>query len=154
MIDGGGFYFDGGQIDLGCDCPDCRPVTYTLTIVDQVHPGRPPLTMNDAHRAHWTRKKAARERISWQVKAALSVSPVPRLEKAKVAIVQYAPDARRRDADSLGLFRKSVLDAIVRAGVLPDDNVRHVIDGGNEIRLDRVNPRIEILITPISEGLL
>lgn len=120
--------------------------TYTLTITDDDHPGRPPLTMNDAHRAHWSKKRNARNRIHFQILRALQESPVPPLERATVTITQYAPDARRRDADSLGLFRKSVLDALVTLGVFPDDNTRHVVDGGNHITTDRAQPRIVITL--------
>jgi hypothetical protein len=120
--------------------------TYELTIVDGVHPGRPPLTMNDAHRVGWHKKRDARIRIHYQIKKALQDAPVPPLERATVAITQYAPDARRRDADSLGLFRKHALDALVKEGVLLDDAQKYVVDGGNHIDLDRGNPRMVITL--------
>lgn len=119
---------------------------FELTIVDPVHPGRPPLTMNAANSVHWSKKRDARIRTHALIKQALQKTPVPPLERATVAIVQLAPDARRRDNDSLGLFRKHVLDALVAEGVFPDDNTNHVIDGGNSIYTDRGYPRIVISI--------
>lgn len=119
-------------------------MTYLLTIVDSIHPGRPPLTMNDYAKAHWTKKRQARDRIHYQVKQALQKQPLPMFDRARIAIVQHAPDGRRRDVDGLNAFRKAALDALVRLGVLPDDNLRHVIDGGNRIELSSPHPRIVI----------
>jgi Holliday junction resolvase RusA-like endonuclease len=125
-------------------------MTRILTIVDPVHAGRPPMTMNEAHRAHWTAKKKARERLAWQIRAALAATPIPPMDRATITIVQHAPNAIRRDADGLGLFRKHAIDALVREGVLPDDNTAHVVDGGNRIEVDRLSPRIEIHLTEVA----
>ncbi|MES9513602.1 hypothetical protein ACIQYW_16155 [Rhodococcus erythropolis] len=121
---------------------------HTLTIIDTAHPGRPPLTMNKWRNAHWRTQSVAKKRIYYQVKAALQTTPIPTLERATVSIIQYAPNAIRRDVDGLGAFRKDMLDALVMNKVFPDDNTNHVIDGGNTILLDRENPRIEIRIEP------
>ena len=123
-------------------------MTYLLTIIDTVHPGRPPLTMNEFERAHHRKQTRAKHRIQWQIKAALQATPIPKLEQATVSVIQYAPNAIRRDVDGLGAFRKAMLDALVMNNVFPDDNTGHVIDGGNTILLDRDHPRIEIRIEP------
>ena len=117
---------------------------YELTIVDSIHPGRPPLTMNEWRNCHWRQKTTAKTRIAFQIKQALQRTPVPPTRRCKVVITQYAPDGRRRDADGLSAFRKDVLDSLVRCGVFPDDNFKHVVDGGNFIELDRTNPRMVI----------
>ena len=124
-------------------------MTYELTIVDGVHPGRPPLTMNEWRNCHWRQKTTAKQRITYQIKQALQKSPVPQIRRCQVTITQYAPDGRRRDVDGLGAFRKDVCDALVKWGVFPDDNYRHVVDGGNTIELDRTNPRIVIRLDVI-----
>lgn len=121
--------------------------TAVLTIIDAQHPGRPPLLMNDS--VHWSKKSEARDRIYWQITRALQQSPIAPMQRGRVEIVQFAPDGLKRDADGLGLFRKSVLDALVKRKVFPDDNVRHVIDGGNRIEVDRQKPRMEIRITEV-----
>ncbi|QIP39744.1 hypothetical protein G9444_2500 [Rhodococcus erythropolis] len=123
-------------------------MTHTLTIIDTVHPGRPPLTMNEYERAHYRKQTAAKRRIQWQIKAALQTTPIPTLNQATVSIIQYAPNKIRRDVDGLGAFRKAMLDALVMNKVFPDDNTNHVIDGGNTILLDRENPRIESESSP------
>ena len=118
--------------------------TYELVIVDTVHPGRPPLTMNEWRNCHWRTKATAKTRITYQIKQALQASPVPPIRRCKVTITQYAPDGRRRDVDGLSAFRKDVLDSLVKWGVFPDDNYKHIVDGGNEIEIDRDNPRLVI----------
>lgn len=123
---------------------------YLLTIVDSQHPGRPPLTMNEYERAHYRKQTAAKHRIQWQIKSALQVTPVAPMERVRVSITQHAPDGRRRDVDGLGAFRKAALDALVRNGVVIDDDHHRVIDGGNHIAIDRTNPRIEILLEEVA----
>lgn len=61
-----------------------------------------------------------------------------------VRIVWFAPDARRRDVDSLSTFAKACLDALRKRGIIDDDHsgiVRQV--GLGPIFISRDNPRIE-----------
>lgn len=119
--------------------------TYELTIIDGVHPGKPPMTMNEFQRCRsWKVKNQARDRIHYQVMQALQKTPIPTLDRVRLTITQYAPDGRKRDADGLSPFRKSVQDALVRLKVVPDDNTNHLIDGGNWIITDREHPRMII----------
>lgn len=119
--------------------------TLVLSIVDPTHPGRPPLTMNQWRNAHWSVKTTAKHRVAFQVRGQLSHNP-PVFDRISVAIAQYAPDNRRRDVDGLSVFRKDVCDAIVRCGVVLDDSAEFVVDAGNTIHTDKVNPRIEVII--------
>lgn len=124
---------------------------YLLTIIDGTHPGRPPLTMNQWRNAHWHKKTLVKRRIAFQVIDACRRAGLPvTLDRVKVTIRQFAPDGRRRDADGLSAFRKDVLDALVAKKILPDDNQKHVIDGGNHIAIDRTNPRMEILLEEVA----
>ncbi|MBM4548713.1 hypothetical protein GS445_02995 [Rhodococcus hoagii] len=124
---------------------------YLLTIVDSQHPGRPPLTMNEWRNCHWAKKVAAKKRIDWQIlRASREAGILVTIPRVKVTITQHAPDGRRRDADGLSAFRKDVLDALVAQRILPDDNHKHVVDGGNHIAIDRANPRMEILLEEVA----
>lgn len=80
---------------------------------------RPPLTDND--RRHWT----ATARLKRTVRAATAVlvrhAGVPPLTRCSVNVVYVPRDGRRRDTDNLSAFRKVVADAVVDAGVVPDD---------------------------------
>ncbi len=67
-----------------------------------------------------------------------------------VAVTIYEPDAHRRDLDNQ---LTSILDALVRAGVITDDSNANVY--GVSVRyggIDRENPRADIVITKESEG--
>lgn len=80
---------------------------------------RPPLSLND--RQNWRVKARntadVRQQVAWAVRAA----GVPSLPSCGV-ILTYAPrDARRRDADNLVATLKVACDAMVDAGVVPDD---------------------------------
>lgn len=125
---------------------------HVLIIFDPVHPGRPPLTMNEWRNAHWSVKSAAKQKIAWQVTKALQDAKIrtssnPLFERIGVRIVQFAPDRRVRDNDGLSAFRKDVLDALKTRRIVLDDSTKYVVDGGNEIETDRALPRIEIHIT-------
>lgn len=131
-----------------------RPVTTTdptVAVFDlEYHLTRPPLTMNDWRNAHWAVKSKTKHRLAWLTREALQRTPVPRLHRARITVTQYAPDRRRRDPDGLGAFRKDVLDALVREGVLPDDNRDHVVDAGNAIEYDPTRPRITVRIEALA----
>ncbi len=59
------------------------------------------------------------------------------------------PD-RRRDLDNISSFgRKVIQDALVEAGVLEDDGWKHVVGFSDRFRVDKENPRIEVLIREV-----
>lgn len=59
------------------------------------------------------------------------------------------PD-RRRDLDNISSFgRKVIQDALVEAGVLEDDGWKHVAGFSDRFRVDKENPRIEVLIREV-----
>lgn len=85
---------------------------------------RPPLSGND--RGH-TRYRAPHIVAAHDSAAAdIRRAKLPRLAGAEVTLHWRIPDRRRRDADNLAPTLKVVLDALVRAKVLPDDSWVHV----------------------------
>lgn len=57
---------------------------------------------------------------------------------------------RRRDKDNVsGFGRKVIQDALVRAGVLPNDGWANVEGFSDAFRVDKKNPRIEIEIREV-----
>lgn len=121
-----------------------RPAVHVITLPMR----RPPMTSNDQRRMHWTKvrklKAEAAEQVGWRAREQLQKGL--RIDRARVRITWYAPDARRRDSDALGPFLKAALDALVSAGVLPDDHSAHVVETSQRILVDRSNPRITIAI--------
>lgn len=124
-----------------------EPRTWVLT----ADVPRPPMTANDQRRATWRTMRAAKHEAGQLVWTLAKKAKVPRLRQARVDVVWHAPTRTRRDADALGPFLKATLDGLVQAGVLGDDDYRHVPRVGLGVEIDRQHPRIEITITEIGD---
>ena len=82
--------------------------------------------------------------VAWVARAAHE--PTPASWPVEVRITVYEPD-RRRDWDgSMGFVMKTVLDGLQVAGVLPNDDPRHVWPVVPRVELDRKRPRVEVEI--------
>lgn len=67
----------------------------------------------------------------------------------KMSYKWYEKD-RRRDLDNISSFgRKVIQDAIVRAGILPDDGWKYIKGFTDEFYVDKEYPRIEVTITEL-----
>ena len=122
----------------------------TETITLTIDTTRPRMTSNDQRRAHWAKvrnEKAAMETEVWLAARRARLTPIT--TPVRVKIVWHPPNGIHRDSDSLGPFLKAALDSLVKAGILPDDNSRHVLSTTTAIGApDRDHPRIDIQITP------
>ena len=94
-------------------------------------------------------KKEVAEVVSWHAIR----QGIKDLRPSTIAVTWFAPDKRVRDNDSLGPFLKATKDALVKCGVWPDDHFLWVTEDRLAIKLDRANPRIEILISE-NDGIL
>lgn len=57
---------------------------------------------------------------------------------------------KRRDLDNISSFgRKVIQDSLVQCGVLKDDDWMHVVGFSDRFEVDKINPRIEVLIKEI-----
>lgn len=112
---------------------------------------RPPLTLNDQRRAHWTKVRRAKAEVEnlvgWHARAQLPKGL--RLDRVRLTVIWYAPNARVRDADSLAPLTKSALDALVRSGYLLNDDSTHVLSVAQQVRIDREHPRIVLELEEI-----
>ncbi|AYD89689.1 hypothetical protein D5R93_05835 [Actinomyces lilanjuaniae] len=83
------------------------------------------LSLND--RRHWS-QAAPRRRAIRQVAAQTAVvGRAPRLRRARLAVEIAFPDRRRRDPHNFMATVKPIVDGLVDAGVLPDDDAAHLL---------------------------
>lgn len=110
---------------------------------------RPYMTSNEQRRATWMSVRTAKSRtasdVAWCARAA-KIPPIR--ERVAVTFTWWAPNARRRDPDSLAPFVKAALDSLVSVGVLEDDGHKQIARVSQEVRVDRANPRITITLIP------
>jgi crossover junction endodeoxyribonuclease RusA len=89
-----------------------------------LHRGRPPLTANQ--RLHWAEKgrrtRTIREAVAWRARQA----KVPAAQHVTAQLHYTTGDNRSRDTDNLVATQKPAVDALVSAGVIPDDNPQHL----------------------------
>ena len=120
-------------------------MTYVLTVDVR----KPPMTLNEQRRAHWQTVRRAKAEAEQHVCVVAKAARIPPLNRAHVEVIWYAPDKRARDADSLSVFLKATLDALVKCEVLRDDSFRYVPRVSMGIEIDRARPRIEITLTEL-----
>lgn len=110
----------------------------------QTHPGLP--TAN--HRLHHQERAqivATIRQLAW---AAAFNARTPRFERCRLDAKLYFTRKQRRDAiDNYRGALKSVIDGLRDAGVLIDDDNRHVVAGDLEVLTDKERPRIELVLT-------
>jgi len=82
--------------------------------------------------------------IAWLAKK------LPSYEKVALVITWYEPD-HRRDPDNIMAGQKFILDALVHAGVIPNDSQKYVRGIVHRFKVDRKNPRIEVEIVDIEK---
>lgn len=108
------------------------------------------MTLNDQRRATWRTVRAAKSQVEEAAFYLAKQQKVTGLGPSIVSCVWFAPDKRRRDADSVAPFLKAALDGLVKAGVWPDDNSDFVTEVRMSIdNTQSVNPRIEIIVKEI-----
>lgn len=108
----------------------------------------PLMTQNGQRRAHWNEVRQAKADTEWLITSAINKAKLTKIEgPISVRVIWYAPDARRRDVDSLAVLCKSCLDTLEKRKVIENDDyktVKEVILG--PVLIARDNPRIEIVI--------
>lgn len=111
-------------------------------------PGLKLLSLNG--REHWGERNRVFQSLKKAAWAMVLNAKVPRLERVTVRVVYEPPDRRPRDPDNL--IVKPLVDALVAAKVLPDDNSAHVAWAHAEISPD-LHPmgRLRIVITEAPE---
>ncbi len=73
-----------------------------------------------------------------------------RIDKPVFMEYTWVEPNKRRDKDNISSFgRKVIQDALVDARVLKDDGWKYVVGFSDRFEVDKMNPRIEVLIKEI-----
>ncbi|HEY8477094.1 MAG TPA: hypothetical protein VIN09_09555 [Chloroflexota bacterium] len=116
-----------------------------------VIPRCPPRSFNQFVRLHWARRRKIVELWRQEVAVAAAKAGRPRFERAVVRLRLFYDRRPLPDWDNAqSAASKVILDGLVRAGVLPDDEARYVRGVTLvELGVDRTNPRVEIEVTAV-----
>ena len=89
------------------------------------------LTSNQ--RLHWGERARRTRALRWRATLAYREAGKPRLEVAHLTARLTYRDRRRRDVHNIMPTLKACVDGVVAAGLLPDDNHKHLV--GPDIRV-------------------
>ena len=89
------------------------------------------LTSNQ--RLHWGERARRTRALRWRATLAYRAAGKPRLEAAHCVATLTYRDQRRRDDHNIMPTLKACVDGVVAAGLLPDDNHKHLV--GPDIRV-------------------
>ena len=84
------------------------------------------LNLNDS-RNHWGYTAPKRRLIRKLAEQTARFSHAPSLERARLVVEIAFPDRRRRDLHNYMATVKPIVDGLVDAGVLPDDDAEHLL---------------------------
>jgi len=73
---------------------------------------------------------------------------MPKYERVELTITWHEPNMKR-DPDNIMAGQKFILDALVMAGVIPDDSQRYIKGIAHRFDVDPENPRIEVEIVEV-----
>ena len=82
--------------------------------------------MNSNDREHWSKRAKVSSLLRTTARAQCKGIPKG-LPRVKIKAIYYAPDNRRRDVSNLFPSCKAIIDGIVDAGVIKDDNDKYVV---------------------------
>ena len=121
------------------------------TVTMRLDYGRPPLTANG--REHWRTKERLAKNLRTAAVWAARSSHVPEYPRIHVSLVWVVNDRRRRDGgENLAPTLNPLIDGLVDAGVVADDDPQHVIRDMPTIRYEAGSrPHLELTVGPVLE---
>jgi crossover junction endodeoxyribonuclease RusA len=108
----------------------------------------PPLSLNS--RMHWATKARLTREIRTTTMTLAKIAGIPRCERVSVTLHYVPRDKRRRDEDNLFLMLKAAIDGVKDAGIVRDDDSKHVTSACRIDESDPKDPHIYLRIERIS----
>lgn len=99
--------------------------------------------INVCRRNRYTANRVKKQETSRAANAARGVSP---FHEPVVVEFLWVEKDKRRDIDNVAFAKKFVLDGLVQAGVIANDNAKHVVGLSDKFAYDKNNPRVEVTI--------
>lgn len=97
-------------------------------------------------RMHWTQEHEVR--TFWRNMARALFAHRPKAERAKVVVTFTWPDRRRRDVHNyVPYVVKPIVDGMIDAGILPDDDDNHLV--GPDLRVDAEKGGFSVKVTVV-----
>ena len=109
-----------------------------VVLLDKQHP-----SLNQWTRWHWGKKSKIKKEFEEEIILKCNKYQQPELTGATVEILYYFGDKRRRDKDNY--VPKFILDGLVKAGIIKDDNDNDIFLNW-KLLYDKENPRTEICV--------
>lgn len=120
-----------------------------VRVVFDHHP-LPVLFPNNLRRLHWAVRNEAEDASRLEAKiAAVKLKVKPPIELCEVEEVFTIPTRRRMDIDGIVGAAKPWLDGIVDAGIIPDDDWKHVRKLYGSIVYEKGVTKSEIIIREV-----
>jgi Holliday junction resolvase RusA-like endonuclease len=103
-------------------------------------------------RAHWRQREACQKIVEANVSAACVIQKIQPMTGRVVIYPTFVyPVHRRRDDDNLATgVMKSVRDTLVKRGILADDSVEYVRQEPAQVRIEKGQRRLEIVLEPLA----
>ena len=96
----------------------------------------------DYHKGNQMKQRET-DRAAWSAKAA----HVPRFDRPVTVHFLWVEPNKKRDVDNIAFAKKFILDGLVRARIIANDNRKHVTGFSDSFEYDRSRPRIVVTIT-------
>ena len=93
-------------------------------------------------------KKSETERVFWECKSQ-KIKPIKEYP-VNIHFIWVCKN-ERKDVDNVRFAAKFILDGLVMAKVIDNDSRKFICGLSDEFPIDKINPRVEILITPANE---
>lgn len=102
--------------------------------------------LNENDRRHWARKSPHVRAIRQVAHQTAVVTRAPHLQRARLVVTLAYPDRKRRDRHNYTPTIKPIIDGLIDAGVLPDDDDTHldgpVLKVADEVTTRRMGQRV------------
>ncbi len=120
----------------------------TVTVILPIPPRRLSPNCSFATRGGRFAKMAATRKYRTLAKEAVEAACVESgpWERAVATVTFYWPDNRRRDEDNAVASLKAAYDGLVEAGLVVDDDSRHLRREMPIFAVDKAHPRVEMVI--------